>query len=135
MHSTFEGPALRFRSRWLEGLAVRKRGGPGPRHTPACSETSKLDRSQSNSVDQTGAPDTQGTRRENVVPANRSLALVVRTVEVFETSLVVTLFTRELGKVAALAKGGRRLKSPSQGGLDLLSVSDIVAPSQNRRET
>src|SRR5208337_2284862 len=29
-----EGPALRFRSRWLEGLAVRKRGGPGPRHTP-----------------------------------------------------------------------------------------------------
>ena len=40
------------------------------------------------------------------MPANRSLALVVRTVEVFETSLVVTLFTRELGKVAALAKGG-----------------------------
>ncbi|MGZ5979011.1 MAG: DNA repair protein RecO, partial [Isosphaeraceae bacterium] len=60
------------------------------------------------------------------MPANRSLALVVRTVEVFETSLVVTLFTRELGKVAALAKGGRRLKSPFQGGLDLLGVSDIV---------
>ena len=60
------------------------------------------------------------------MPANRSLALVVRTVEVFETSLVVTLFTRELGKVAALAKGGRRLKSPFQGGLDLLCVSDIV---------
>jgi DNA repair protein RecO (recombination protein O) len=47
-------------------------------------------------------------------------------VEVFETSLVVTLFTRELGKVAALAKGGRRLKSPFQCGLDLLGVSDIV---------
>ncbi|MDG3006562.1 DNA repair protein RecO [Paludisphaera mucosa] len=60
------------------------------------------------------------------MPANRSLALVVRTVDVFETSLVVTLFTRELGKVAALAKGGRRLKSPFQGGLDLLGVSDIV---------
>jgi DNA repair protein RecO (recombination protein O) len=60
------------------------------------------------------------------LPANRSLALVVRTVEVFETSLVVTLFTRELGKVAALAKGARRLKSPFQGGLDLLGVSDIV---------
>jgi len=60
------------------------------------------------------------------LPANRSLALVVRTVDVFETSLVVTLFTRELGKVAALAKGGRRLKSPFQGGLDLLGVSDIV---------
>jgi DNA repair protein RecO (recombination protein O) len=54
------------------------------------------------------------------------LAVVVRSVEVFETSLVVTLFTRELGKVAALAKGARRLKTPLQGGLDLLSISDIV---------
>ena len=58
--------------------------------------------------------------------AVRSLGLVLRSVEVFETSLVVTLFTRELGKVAALAKGARRLKSPFQGGLDLLGVSDIV---------
>ncbi len=58
--------------------------------------------------------------------AVRSLGLVLRSVEVFETSLVVTLFTRELGKVAALAKGARRLKSPLQGGLDLLGVSDIV---------
>jgi len=60
------------------------------------------------------------------MPAIRTLALVVRTVEVFETSLVATLFTRELGKVAVLAKGARRLKSPLQGGLDLLGVSDIV---------
>jgi DNA repair protein RecO (recombination protein O) len=52
--------------------------------------------------------------------------LVVRTHEVFETSLVATLFTRDLGKVAVLAKGARRLKSPLQGGLDLLEVSDIV---------
>jgi len=60
------------------------------------------------------------------VPAIRTLALVLRTVDVFETSLVATVFTRELGKVAALAKGARRLKSPLQGGLDLLGVSDIV---------
>ena len=56
----------------------------------------------------------------------RTLALVLRTVEVFETSLVVTAFTRDLGKVSGLAKGGRRLKSPFQGGLDLLGLSDIV---------
>lgn len=60
------------------------------------------------------------------MPAIRSPALILRTVEVFETSLVVTLFTRELGQVSALAKGGRRLRSPFQGGLDLLGVSDIV---------
>ncbi len=60
------------------------------------------------------------------MPAQRTLALTIRTVEVFETSLVATLFTRELGKVSVLAKGARRLKSPLQGGLDLLGVSDIV---------
>lgn len=58
--------------------------------------------------------------------AVRTLGLIVRSVDVFETSSVVTLFTRELGKVSALAKGARRLKSPLQGGLDLLGVSDIV---------
>ena len=49
------------------------------------------------------------------LPAQRTLALVLRTVEVFETSLVATLFTRDLGKVAVLAKGARRLKSPLAG--------------------
>ena len=39
------------------------------------------------------------------MPAIRTLALVLRTVEVFETSSVATLFTRELGKVSVLAKG------------------------------
>jgi DNA repair protein RecO (recombination protein O) len=60
------------------------------------------------------------------MPSIRTLAIIVRSHEVFETSLVVTAFTRELGKVSGLAKGGRRLKSPMQGGLDLLGVSDIV---------
>ncbi len=60
------------------------------------------------------------------MPAVRTMALVLRSVEVFETSKVVTLFTRDLGQVAALAKGARRLKSSFQAGLDLLSVCDIV---------
>lgn len=58
--------------------------------------------------------------------AIRTIALVIRSVDVFETSKVLTLFTRDLGKVSALGKGARRLKSPFQSALDLLSVCDIV---------
>ena len=60
------------------------------------------------------------------MPALRSLALVLRSVEVFETSRVLTLFTRDLGLVSALAKGARRIRSPFQSALDLLCVCDIV---------
>lgn len=58
--------------------------------------------------------------------AVRTNALVIRSVDYSETSKILTLFSRELGKVSALAKGARRLKSPFQAGLDLLSVCDIV---------
>jgi DNA repair protein RecO (recombination protein O) len=60
------------------------------------------------------------------VAAVRTTAIVLRSVDVFETSKVLTLFSRDLGKVSALAKGARRLKSPFASGLDLLSVCDIV---------
>ena len=60
------------------------------------------------------------------MPSVRTLGLVLRTWDVFETSTVASVFTRELGKVSGLAKGARRLKSPMQGGLDLLAVSDMV---------
>ncbi len=58
--------------------------------------------------------------------AVRTQALVLRAVDYSETSRILTLFTRDLGQVSALAKGARRLKSPFQAGLDLLSVCDIV---------
>lgn len=58
--------------------------------------------------------------------AVRTQSLVLRSVEFSETSRILTLFTRDLGQVSALAKGARRLKSPFQAGLDLLSVCDIV---------
>lgn len=53
-------------------------------------------------------------------------AIVLKTVEWSETSLVVTLFTRDFGKVSAIAKGARRLKSPFESALDLLSLSSVV---------
>jgi DNA repair protein RecO (recombination protein O) len=51
---------------------------------------------------------------------------VIRLVDFSETSRVVTVFTREIGKLGALAKGARRLKGPFTGALDLLSVCRIV---------
>ncbi|HVX63171.1 MAG TPA: DNA repair protein RecO [Pirellulales bacterium] len=58
--------------------------------------------------------------------AEKALALVLRVVDFSETSCVVTLFTREFGKVRALAKGARRLKGPFESALDLLAQCRIV---------
>lgn len=56
----------------------------------------------------------------------RATALVIRATDFSETSRVVTMWTREFGKVRALAKGGRRLKSSFDVALDLLTVCGIV---------
>ncbi|MEN6459190.1 MAG: DNA repair protein RecO [Thermoguttaceae bacterium] len=58
--------------------------------------------------------------------SEKATAIVIRTVEFSETSLVVTLFTREFGKIGALAKGARRLKGPFESALDLLALCRIV---------
>jgi DNA repair protein RecO (recombination protein O) len=60
------------------------------------------------------------------VPTEKTSALVIRSVDFSETSRVVTFFTRDFGKVGALAKGGRRIKGPFSGALDLLCVCRIV---------
>ena len=56
----------------------------------------------------------------------KAQALVLRTTDWSETSRIATLWTREMGKVRVLAKGGRRLKSAFESALDLLTVCDIV---------
>jgi DNA repair protein RecO (recombination protein O) len=60
------------------------------------------------------------------MPAEKATALVVRVVEWSETSSIVTLFTREFGKVRGLAKGARRPKGPFESALDLLSTCQVV---------
>jgi DNA repair protein RecO (recombination protein O) len=52
--------------------------------------------------------------------------LIIRTSDFSETSRIVTVWTRELGKARALAKGGRRLRSNFEVALDLLTVCDMV---------
>ncbi|MFO0871630.1 MAG: DNA repair protein RecO [Pirellulales bacterium] len=58
--------------------------------------------------------------------AEKSLAIVLRVIEFSETSCVVMLFTRDFGKISALAKGARRPKSPFEAALDLLAVCRVV---------
>lgn len=56
----------------------------------------------------------------------RATALVIRGTDWSETSRIVTLFSREVGKIRGLAKGGRRIRSNFEVSFDLLSVCEIV---------
>lgn len=53
-------------------------------------------------------------------------ALVIRLADWSESSKVVTLFSRDMGKLAAVAKGAKRLKSAFESALDLLTICNIV---------
>lgn len=53
-------------------------------------------------------------------------AIVLRLIEFSETSLIATLYSRDLGRISAIAKGARRPKSPFDGALDLLTICRIV---------
>lgn len=53
-------------------------------------------------------------------------AVVIRMADFSESSRVLTLFTREFGKVSVIAKGAKRLKGPFEAALDLLTVCNIV---------
>ena len=56
----------------------------------------------------------------------KASALVLRVIEFSETSAIVTLFTREFGKISGMAKGARRPKGPFEHALDLLAQCRIV---------
>lgn len=60
------------------------------------------------------------------MPLEKAEGLIVRTVDYSETSRIVTVWTREFGKVRGLAKGGRRPKSAFEFALDLLVVCSMV---------
>jgi DNA repair protein RecO (recombination protein O) len=58
--------------------------------------------------------------------AEKASAIVLRVIDFSETSAVVTLFTREFGKISGMAKGARRPKGPFEHALDLLAQCRIV---------
>jgi len=56
----------------------------------------------------------------------KSEALVIRQADFSESSRVVTLLTKDFGKISCLAKGAKRLRSSFEVSLDLLSQCQIV---------
>jgi len=56
----------------------------------------------------------------------KDIAICLRTVNYSETSQIVTVFTREFGKVPAIAKGSKRPKSKFDGPIEILSFGNIV---------
>ena len=56
----------------------------------------------------------------------KSLALVLRVIDYSETSQIVHLYARELGRVHAIAKGSKRKKSAFRGGFDVVSLVEIL---------
>jgi DNA repair protein RecO (recombination protein O) len=60
--------------------------------------------------------------------------LVFRTRLLTETSLIVQWLTPNLGRLATVAKGARRTKSPFRGKLDLFYLSDFSFSRSSRSE-
>jgi DNA repair protein RecO (recombination protein O) len=63
--------------------------------------------------------------------SEKSEGLMLRVTDFSETSRIVVIFTRDFGKISAMAKGGRRLKGPFESSLDLLSTCQIVFLSKH----
>ncbi len=60
--------------------------------------------------------------------------LVVRVRPLTETSLVVHWVSREQGRLATVAKGARRPRSPLQGRLDLFFLAELVFQRSRRSD-
>ncbi len=56
-------------------------------------------------------------------------AICLRTVSYSDTSQIVTLLTREHGKIACMAKGSKRAKSAMDGAIEIFSFGPVVFTS------
>jgi len=64
----------------------------------------------------------------------RATGLILRTRPLTETSLIVNWLTAEAGRIATVAKGARRPKSPFRGKLDLFFVADLTFTRSRRSD-
>ncbi len=64
----------------------------------------------------------------------KDIAICIRAVDYSETSQVVTFFTKANGKVSAIAKGSKRLKSKFDGPIEMFSCGEIVFSDSSREK-
>jgi DNA repair protein RecO (recombination protein O) len=64
----------------------------------------------------------------------KSSGLILRTRPLTETSLIVHWLTPDLGRIATVAKGARRPKSPFRGKLDIFHLADLSFVRSRRSE-
>ena len=64
----------------------------------------------------------------------RTTGLILRTRPLTETSLIVSWLTPDLGRIATVAKGARRPKSPFRGKLDLFYEADFSFARSQRSD-
>lgn len=60
-------------------------------------------------------------------------AICIRAVDYSETSQIVTFFSRENGKISAIAKGSKRPKSAFGGTIELFSCGKVVFSDSNKQ--
>jgi DNA repair protein RecO (recombination protein O) len=64
----------------------------------------------------------------------RATGVVLRTRPLTDTSLIVLWLTRETGRLATVARGARRPKSPFRGQMDLFYLADLSYARSSRSE-
>src|SRR5688572_10901058 len=64
----------------------------------------------------------------------RTSGIILRTRPLTETSLIVHWLTPDLGRIATVAKGARRPKSPFRGKLDLFYEADFSFARSRKSE-
>jgi len=64
----------------------------------------------------------------------KDLAICIRATDFSETSQIVTFFTRENGKISAIAKGAKRPKSKFDGPIEVFAHGKIVFSDSNKEK-
>ena len=65
---------------------------------------------------------------------NKTEAVVLQKIKYGDTSIIITLFTKDFGKMSAIVKGGRSPKSKLNSNIDILNHLQIVFYRKESRE-